>query len=235
MMKKNEFLVTRNFLSTLVLLASLGICLFGAIIGILGSCESLVAGALYSLIASFMVMKVIFANKGSKMVQQSLKLASFVIMFAIVMGILDITIFSIVRIYKASKGLLMEPGIITIILAVGALIVNIYFYYEISKMQGEEKLLKENDGFTETTPQKPEDLNLAELKDIIMIGIIVPLLVVVGSFGAREVTLYLDAIAALCITFLILVPRVITLVKDQYREFTQGRALKRQVTEAEPI
>lgn len=194
------------------LVVSLFLSLIKALIGILGSCEALIADGLYSLYQSFIIAKSIFIDTSSPNsrkdshkpvinkldIIKSLYLAGMIIITILVLGIIDVTVFSIVRIIKVSKGLLVSPSPYSLYAAVLSILSNQIFYrYSLCLNKNPiERPCKTN----QLVPE-----SLVELNQSYKLSIIISTIALIGVTLARISWLYADALAAIVISIILTV------------------------------
>lgn len=196
----------RQVLIVMFLLVSLFLCLVKAVIGIFGSCESLVADGLFSLYASFILLKHLFTDKNmGTLKEKGFLIAGILIAVVLILGIFDITVFSIVRLIKASKGLLGEPSIYVIFVAAASVLASLVFI---------KWILDSSDGNAadgKIQSSVPDDIN-----EIMKTGIIISSVVIAGCILSKTVSVCFDEIAAIFIVC-ILISRVIFMIRSNYK------------------
>jgi divalent metal cation (Fe/Co/Zn/Cd) transporter len=164
-------------------------------IGILGASESLVADALCSFCLSFTVLKLIFLKDiegESAVAYRTVWFLGLLVSAMLILGILDVLIFSIVRMVKASRGLLVDPSPYAFWVAVLSVGVNLFLYR--FTLSAERNVLK-------------RELSLG-----LFLSVIASSIVAIGIGAAKKISLYADAIAAMIVAA-VLVPIVIDLFR----------------------
>lgn len=197
-------------LSLWALIVSLFLSLVKGVVGILGSSESLAADGLYSFYQSFVVVKSIFLmedNGKTTGAHKSIWFAGLVISIMLILGIGDVLIFSVVRIAKAAKGLLVRPSPYALYTAILSVLAN-QLLYRYRLCSGKE--MPEKSG-SET-----------EITQSLRFSVIVSSIVVIGIGIARTVSLYGDAIAALIVAAIV-IPKVISLFNQSLKTTTDWR------------
>jgi divalent metal cation (Fe/Co/Zn/Cd) transporter len=189
---------------------SLFLSLVKGVVGILGSSEALVADGLYSFYQSFVVVKSIFLmedNGKTTGAHKSIWFAGLVISIMLILGIGDVLIFSVVRITKAAKGILVRPSPYALYTAILSVLANqlLYRYRRCSEKEIAEKSSSETD-----------------ITQSLRFSVIVSSIVVIGIGIARTVSLYGDAIAALIVAA-IAIPKVINLFNQSLKTTTDWR------------
>lgn len=183
---------------------SLIMSLVKGIVGVLGSSESLVGDGLYSLYQSFLLLNRIFlvnVNEEAGASHKSFWCAGLVISIILILGIGDILIFSILRLIKATKGLLIRPSPYALELAILSILANqlLYRYSLCSGKETEEKKVLET-----------------EMVHSLRLSVILSSIAVIGIATARTISIYGDAIAAFIIA-IIVIPRVIGLFSQSWK------------------
>jgi len=190
------------------LFVSLFLSLVKGVIGILGSSESLVADGLYSLYQSFVALKSIFPadkNEENDAIYKSVWFAGLVIAVMLILGIGDVLIFSLVRIAKATKGLLVRPSPYALYTAILSVLANQLLYrYSLCL----KKEMPEKNG------------SAMEMAQNFRLSVIVSSIVIIGIAISRTVSLYGDAIAAL-ILGIMLISKVINLFSQSWKITTE--------------
>jgi len=201
------------------LFVSLFLSLVKGVIGILGSSESLVADGLYSFYQSFVALKSILLtnrNKESSAIYKSVWFAGLVIAIMLILGIGDVLIFSLVRIAKATKGLLVRPSPYALYTAILSVLANQLLYrYSLCL----KKEMPEKNG------------SAMEMAQNFRLSVIVSSIVIIGIAISRTVSLYGDAIAAL-ILGIMLVPKVINLFNQSWRITTEWTSYRIRGTQS---
>jgi len=188
------------------LFVSLFLSLVKGVVGILGSSESLVADGLFSFYQSFVVVKSIFLINRNSAFYKSVWFAGLVISVMLILGIGDVLIFSVVRMAKVAKGILLRPSPYALYTAILSVLANqlLYRYSLCSEKEMPEK-----------------NVSQAEIIQSLRLAVIVSLIVVIGIGIARRVSLYGDAIAALIVAA-IFIPKVISLFNQSLKVTTDG-------------
>jgi divalent metal cation (Fe/Co/Zn/Cd) transporter len=192
---------------------SLFLSLVKGVVGILGSSESLVADGLYSFYQSFVVVKSIFSienngkTTGAQGAHKSIWFAGLVISIILILGIGDVLIFSVVRITKAAKGILVRPSPYALYTAILSVLAN-QLLYRYRLCSGKEMPEKSN----------PE----TDITHSLRLAVIISSIVVIGIGIARTLSLYGDAIAALIVAAIV-IPKVISLFNDSLKTTTDWR------------
>lgn len=101
------------------LLVSLMLSLIKGIIGILGKSEALVADGLYSFYQSFICARSLLNRKDFR-----LGFTGLVIGLMLILGTIDVFIFSIVNLFKSARGLLVEPSPYALCAAIISVLAN---------------------------------------------------------------------------------------------------------------
>jgi len=166
------------------LFVSLFLTLVKGVVGILGSSESLVADGLYSFYQSFVALRVIYLGE-----YKSIWLAGVVVCLMLVLGIGDVLLFSVIRIAKAAKGLLVRPSPYALYAAILSIMANqvLYRYSLCAVKEGQE-----------------ENGSGAEISQSLRISVIISSVVVIGIAIARTLSIYGDALAALVVTTIVI-------------------------------
>ena len=166
------------------LFASLFLTLVKGVVGILGSSESLVADGLYSFYQSFVALRVIYLGE-----YKSIWLAGVVVCLMLVLGIGDVLLFSIIRIAKAARGLLVRPSPYALYAAILSILANqvLYRYTLCSVKEAQER----NGSGT-------------EMVQSLRLSVIISSIVVIGIAIARTLSIYGDALAALVVTTVVI-------------------------------
>jgi len=183
---------------------SLFLILMKGVIGILGSSESLVADGLYSFYQSFVLVKLILLinrNEGTSSIYKSVWFAGLVISIMLILGIGDVLIFSIVRITKAAKGLLVRPSPYALYAAILSVLAN-QLLYRYRLCSGREM------------PEK--DVSESEITQSLRLSVIISSIVVIGIGIARTQSVYGDALAALIVATIV-IPKVINLFNQSLK------------------
>ncbi len=186
---------------------SLFLSLVKGVVGILGSSEALIADGLYSFYQSFVVVKSIFLmedNGKTTGAHKSIWFAGLVISVMLILGIGDVLIFSVVRITKAAKGLLVRPSPYALYVAILSVLANqlLYRYRRCSEKEMPEK-----------------NASQTELTQSLRLSVIVSSIVVIGIGIARTVSLHGDAVAALIVAAIV-IPKVISLFNQSLKTTT---------------
>jgi len=201
------------------LFCSLFLSLVKGAIGILGSSESLVADGLYSFYMSFIALKSIFLtskNRENETVYKSVWFAGLVIAIMLILGIGDVLIFSLVRIVKAAKGLLVRPSPYALYTAILSVLANQLLYrYSLCSI----KEMPEKNG------------SAMEMVQGLRLSVIVSSIVIIGIAIARTVSVYGDAIAAL-ILGIMLIPEVINLFNQSWKTTTEWTSYRIRGTQS---
>ncbi|NIM15255.1 MAG: cation transporter [Candidatus Aminicenantes bacterium] len=187
------------------LIASLFLSLVKGVVGILGSSEALVADGLCSFYQSFVVVNSIFYMRNSEKtppIYKSIWFAGLVISAMLILGTGDVVIFSVVRIAKAAKGLLVRPSPYALYSAILSVLAN-QLLYRYSLCLGKE--MPETSGW------------VTDITQSLRFSVIVSCIVVIGIGVARIVSLYGDAIAALIVAA-ILIPKVVDLLNESWKQ-----------------
>jgi len=174
----------RRELNLWALFVSLFLTLVKGVVGILGSSESLVADGLYSFYQSFVALRVIYLGE-----YKSIWLAGVVVCLMLVLGIGDVLLFSVIRIAKAAKGLLVRPSPYALYAAILSIMANqvLYRYSLCAVKEGQE-----------------ENGSGAEISQSLRISVIISSVVVIGIAIARTLSIYGDALAALVVTTIVI-------------------------------
>ncbi|MDH5662599.1 MAG: cation transporter [Elusimicrobiota bacterium] len=197
-------------ISLWALIVSLSLSLVKGVVGILGSSESLVADGLCSFYQGFLVVKSIFLmenNEKTAAIYKSIWFAGLVISVMLILGTGDVLIFSVVRIAKAAKGILVRPSPYALYTAILSVLAN-QLLYKYSLCSGKE--MPEKSGWETDITQN------------LRFSVIVSSIVVIGIGIARTVSLYGDAIAALIVAA-IFIPKVISLFNVSWKTTTDRR------------
>lgn len=211
------------------ILFSLFLSLAKGIIGILGSCESLVADGLFSFYQSFVAFKILWDKESVQNKENnnfSLWFAGGVVGAILILTLLDVTIFSFIRIFKASGGMLVRPSPYALYISIISILAN-QLLFNYSSCNGRKK-----HGINPETvsPEfQSEVVGNQKLTESLLLSIVISSLVLIGVIFARYVTIYGDAVAALVVVC-ILAPKAVALFIKNSRVFLthlQGRAYER--------
>lgn len=189
---------------------SLFLSLVKGVVGILGSSESLIADGLYSFYQSFVVVKSIFLmedNGKTTGAHKSIWFAGLVISVMLILGIGDVLIFSVVRIVKAAKGILVRPSPYALYVAILSVLANQLLYRY--RLCSEKEMPEKNASQTVLTQS-------------LRLSVIVSSIVVIGIGIARTVSLHGDAVAALIVAAIV-IPKVISLFNKSLKITTDWR------------
>lgn len=190
------------------IIASLMLSLMKSVIGILGSCESIEADGLYSFYQSYVFVKFIWLSKSTGESSQPKKLsclyfAGLICGIILSFGLIDVTVFSFIRMVKASKGLLVKPSLFALFVSIISILVNQVLYrYSLcvnSKSAASGKTINK------------------DLINSLRFSMIISSIVLVGVCIARYFSLYADAVATLIIA-LSMVSSVAVLLKESIRK-----------------
>jgi divalent metal cation (Fe/Co/Zn/Cd) transporter len=189
------------------LFVSLSLSLVKGVVGILGSSESLVTDGLFSFYQSFVVVKSIFLINRNSTFYKSVWFAGLVISVMLILGIGDVLIFSVVRMAKVAKGILVRPSPYALYTAILSVLANqlLYRYSLCSEKEMPEK-----------------NTSQIELTQSLRLAVIVSSVVVIGIGIARTASLYGDAVAALIVAA-IFIPKVISLFNQSLKTTTDWR------------
>lgn len=207
-----------------VIITNLFLSLVKGFIGIMGSCEVLVADALFSFYQSFIAIKSFWLNQSKKKIQHDSSVLLFsgaIVCLMLTAGIMDVCIFSIVRMVKASQGLLMRPSpyaLYTAVLSiVAANLLQKYSYCGKAKNFERNEADAESNGPVACGNTEKRRKMENDITENIKLSIIISTIAVIGICFARFKTLYGDPIAAI-IAALILAVKVIALIKEYIKK-----------------
>lgn len=192
------------------IIANLILSLVKGIIGILGSCESIVADGVFSFYHAFIIFrrrsieveKLQNHSKKNFTIDPTL-LASVIVSVILLLSMVDIIVFSIIRIIKASKGLLVRPTLYAIYVSIISILVNniLYRYSVCNSLELEDKYI-------------------VSISPTFRLSIIISSIVLIGVGVARHLSLYGDALAALII-IAILIPKIIKMLIETQKYLTE--------------
>lgn len=207
------------------IIASILLSIMKGVIGILGSCESLVADGLYSFYQSFIAIKSVWLTENSaelnglcpvvdefKEFEQPKKysclyLTGLIVGVILFLGLLDVSVFSIIRIFKASKGFLVKPSPYAIYASIISILINQVLYkYSLcvhSKSARTGKTINQ------------------DLTDSLRFSMIISSVVLAGVYIARYFSVYGDAVAALIVT-IGMASSVINLLKENIKKMNEA-------------
>lgn len=180
-----------------------------AAIGILGSCEALVADSLFSFYLSYVSAKNLWLSDKIETEPSCLHLTGLITGLIIMLGIIDVFVFSIFRIIKASNGLLIEPSPYALYAAMISILANQLLYRSCLCVN---ERCKEFNGL--------EKLKRYELSDGLRLSIIVSSIALISVCISRYFSLYADGIAGMLIVLIMLIP-IINLLKQSVKKSTE--------------
>jgi len=199
------------------LFLNLFLSLVKGMVGILGSSESLISDGLYSFYQSFATVKSIFLldrNKKGNGIYKSVWFAGLVVSVMLILGTGDVLVFSLVRISRAARGLLVRPSPYALYTAILSVLANhlLYRYSVCSEKEMAER-----------------DISESEISRSLRLLVIISSIVVIGIGIARTLSIYGDAVAALIVA-IILIPKVIALFSQSLKVTTDWTAYGFKVT-----
>lgn len=183
------------------IIANLFLSLVKGIIGILGSCESIVADGVASFYQAFTIFKKralevekIQNTSKKNLTFDTITIASVVVSIVLILSMTDVFVFSIIRIIKASKGLLVKPTPYALYVAIISILINNLLYR-----------------YSLCSSVELKDRYIVSASPVFRLSIITSSIVLIGVGVARYLSLYGDALAALIIVA-ILSPKVIKML-----------------------
>ena len=207
----------KNKITWLLILTSLFFSLIKGFIGIFGSSESLVADGLFSFYQGFIAIKLLWSEreKQNKLLNNStLWFSGLMVTVILVLGSLDVFVFSIIRVWKGSQGFLVRPSpyaLYAVILSVLAM--HMLYKYNIcgGNIKPDEADVNDGAGLCKNDGNKYK--TEIKITETLKLSMIVSTIVIIGICFARFKSLYGDPIAAL-IAIIILDIKFIPLAKE---------------------
>lgn len=162
------------------ILYSLFLSLLKGVIGIIGRSEALVADGLQSLYQSLIFARVYLSDKSGKHESSDnsvfIRFLSWLVLFPLALGTLDVFLFSIIKFIQMYRGYLIEPSGYVLLVSLISIITNLIFL-----KQSEDE----------------------ELRERLKRSLFISLLAFMGVVSSRYLWMGGDVLASLLISFLL--------------------------------